>query len=165
MDSVWEVLANGSLANSGSQKHGFNNFAKATFSTSNFESVYYGGSKGPAAQQFNLTASIRQDADTTLSAAASGGRGARLVWPAITRVRPAKTQLIFFTESGSFANEGEVLEVEAGSSKVSLVLQNWDFCTANESGPPCFSMEGEWVDATFSIMVRAAAHPRARRLA
>jgi hypothetical protein len=108
--SLKELDINGTeVGKSGPNKHSFNNFATLDFKISETSKVIY---QNLGALTFDLTASNIQDTSTLFS-----GR------------------LFIFNQTGTINNNGETSNVEPGTVKLSINIQNWNFCKQNATCP------------------------------
>jgi hypothetical protein len=108
--SLKELDVNGTeVGKSGQIKHSFNNFAQMDFKISQTTNVLY---QNLTALTFDLTAT-----DIQLPATRFTGR------------------VFIFNETGSISNNGESASVNPGTIKLSIDIQNWNFCTQNATCP------------------------------
>lgn len=172
--SLWEILSDGSDADAGGTKHGFNSFSQVEFTPSAFERLQYDGD-GPMVQQFNLTVGITA-VNSTFSAwpgsmlgrERAAGLGARsvavgeanhgrhtdpLTSPCSRRHANQLLRRVWHHRKRGRGHQGQ--EWLSGSAKINMELRGWTWCLSS-TGPPCYGMDGEHVDVTFAVTVRAA---------
>jgi hypothetical protein len=107
--SLKELDVNGTeVGKSGETKHSFNNFAQMDFTISQSNVVY----QNLTALAIDLTATNIQLNATRFSA-----------------------KLFIFNQTGSISNNGESASVEPGTIKLSIDIQNWNFCKQNALCP------------------------------
>lgn len=129
MDAIQEVDASGTeLGTTGplGQKHGINTFATQAFTFSPPEEVMVG-----SANATKVTFSTQ-----------------------VNQVGHLKVETFMMTSSGTVGPED--WPVTYGDVKWNIVLSNWTFCKATDSGT-CKNKEGEFVDLVIAVKGQAAA--------
>jgi hypothetical protein len=129
-----ELDMNGNeVGKSGSQKHSFNNFAQLDFTVSDVNQVKY---QNLSASKFSLTASGIQTSETRLIGS-----------------------IYVFNQTGMIKNgENETANVQPGTVKLSVDIENWKFCDMGENSTDynlCQNgqtrEEGKWIELGMSI--------------
>jgi hypothetical protein len=114
-----EVDADG--ASVGGSSHDYNSVASTDFEFGAIEPVEY---QGIGAQQVSFWVTDLVDYDTSLT-----------------------VDVILFNETGTVTNDDEELSVERGSTKFSIAIDNWPFCTTDT----CSGDVGEYLELSIDI--------------
>jgi len=123
-NNLHEVDADGSSV--GGNSHDYNSFASTDFEFGAIELVEY---QGIGAQQVRFWVTDLVDADTSLT-----------------------VDLILFNETGTVTNDDEELSVERGSTKFSIEISNWPFCTSDGTGSSdCGGDVGEFIELSIDV--------------